>query len=293
LNNKNVLGENKVLKKKLFEIVMTIIASGMVVTSHIMKKQAKKTTYKAENIEPISVRKMGFYEKYVKRMIDITCASAAIIFFSPVYLGVAILVRVKLGSPVLFTQDRPGLVDKDGKETIIKVYKFRTMTNECDEEGNLLPDEVRLTSFGKWLRSTSLDELPEAFNILNNTLSICGPRPQLVKDLTFMTKEQRMRHTAKPGLSGLAQVNGRNAIKWEDKLNWDLKYIQTVSFIEDIRIILKTVKTSFVKHEGITEANMATAEDFGDYLLRTGKITDDEYQKKQRLASAILDKGGR
>ena len=108
-----------------------------------------------------------------------------------------------------------------------------------------------------------------------------------------MTKEQRMRHTAKPGLSGLAQVNGRNAIKWEDKLNWDLKYIQTVSFIEDIRIILKTVKTSFVKHEGITEANMATAEDFGDYLLRTGKITDDEYQKKQRLASAILDKGGR
>lgn len=185
------------------------------------------------------------------------------------------------------------MVDKDGRETIVKVYKFRTMTNECDEDGNLLSDDVRLTPFGKWLRSTSLDELPEAFNILNNTLSICGPRPRLVKDLTFMTKEQRMRHTAKPGLSGLAQVNGRNAIKWEDKLNWDLKYIETVSFMEDIRIILKTVKTSFIKQEGITEENMATAEDFGDYLLRTGKITDDEYRNKQKLASAILDKGGR
>ena len=293
MNNKNVLGENTVLRKKLFGIVVPVMTSGMVVTSYIMKRQAKKTTYKAENIEPIPVRKMGFYEKYVKRVIDIIGASAAIIIFSPVYLGVAILVRVKLGSPVLFTQDRPGLVDKDGRETIVKVYKFRTMTNECDEDGNLLSDDVRLTPFGKWLRSTSLDELPEAFNILNNTLSICGPRPQLVKDLTFMTKEQRMRHTAKPGLSGLAQVNGRNAIKLEDKLNWDLKYIETVSFMEDIRIILKTVKTSFIKQEGITEENMATAEDFGDYLLRTGKITDDEYRNKQKLASAILDKGGR
>lgn len=279
-------------KKKISRIVaMTLILETVIVS--YMKKQAKRTTYKADNMEPIPVRKMNFYEKYVKRVIDVVFASAAIFCFSPIYLGVAILVRVKLGSPILFTQDRPGLVDEDGNETIFKVYKFRTMTDERDENGELLPDEVRLTPFGRWLRSTSLDELPEAFNVLNNTLSICGPRPQLVKDLAFMTKEQRMRHTARPGLSGLAQVNGRNAIKWEDKLNWDLKYIETVSFIEDMRIVLKTVKTAFIKKEGITEENMATAEDFGDYLLRSGKITYDEYRNKQRLAAVILDKGGK
>ena len=141
---------------------------------------------------------------------------------------------------------------------------------------------MRLTSFGKWLRNTSLDELPEAFNILNGTLSVCGPRPQLVRDLTFMTKEQRMRHTAKPGLSGLAQVNGRNAIKWEDKLDWDLKYIQKVSLLGDLRIVLKTVKTAFIKQEGITDGDMATAEDLGDYLFRTGKISNEEYESSRK-----------
>lgn len=277
-------------KKKIVGIIASSIVGGTAVATCIMKKRAKKTTYKAENIEAISTRKMGFYEKYVKRAIDIVCASAAIICFSPIYIGVAILVRFKLGSPVLFTQDRPGLIGEDGKETIFKMYKFRTMTDERDENGDLLPDEVRLTSFGKWLRSTSLDELPEAFNILNGTLSVCGPRPQLVRDLTFMTKEQRMRHTAKPGLSGLAQVNGRNAIKWEDKLAWDLKYIQNVSLVEDLGIILKTVKTAFINQEGITDGDMATAEDLGDYLLNNGKVSQEDYNNKQMEAKKILNR---
>ena len=277
-------------KKKVVGIIASSIVGGTAVATCIMKKRAKKTTYKAENIEAISTRKMGFYEKYVKRAIDIVCASAAIICFSPIYIGVAILVRFKLGSPVLFTQDRPGLIGEDGKETIFKMYNFRTMTDERDENGDLLPDEVRLTSFGKWLRSTSLDELPEAFNILNGTLSVCGPRPQLVRDLTFMTKEQRMRHTAKPGLSGLAQVNGRNAIKWEDKLAWDLKYIQNVSLVEDLGIILKTVKTAFINQEGITDGDMATAEDLGDYLLNNGKVSQEDYNNKQMEAKKILNR---
>lgn len=276
-------------KKKVVGIIASAIVGGTAVATWIMKKKAKKTTYKAESVEAIPTRKMGFYEKYVKRAIDIVCASAAIICFSPLYVGVAILVRFKLGSPVLFTQNRPGLIGEDGKETIFKMYKFRTMTDERDENGDLLPDEVRLTSFGKWLRSTSLDELPEAFNILNGTLSVCGPRPQLVRDLTFMTKEQRMRHTAKPGLSGLAQVNGRNAIKWEDKLDWDLKYIENVSLLEDLGIILKTVKTAFIKQEGITDGDMATAEDFGDYLLNNGKVSQEDYNNKQMEAKKILN----
>lgn len=276
-------------KKKVVGIIASAIVGGTAVATWIMKKKAKKTTYKVESVEAIPTRKMGFYEKYVKRAIDIVCASAAIICFSPLYVGVAILVRFKLGSPVLFTQDRPGLIGEDGKETIFKMYKFRTMTDERDENGDLLPDEVRLTSFGKWLRSTSLDELPEAFNILNGTLSVCGPRPQLVRDLTFMTKEQRMRHTAKPGLSGLAQVNGRNAIKWEDKLDWDLKYIENVSLLEDLGIILKTVKTAFIKQEGITDGDMATAEDFGDYLLNNGKVSQEDYNNKQMEAKKILN----
>ena len=276
-------------KKKVVGIIASAIVGGTAVATWIMKKKAKKTTYKAESVEAIPTRKMGFYEKYVKRAIDIVCASAAIICFSPLYVGVAILVRFNLGSPVLFTQDRPGLIGEDGKETIFKMYKFRTMTDERDENGDLLPDEVRLTSFGKWLRSTSLDELPEAFNILNGTLSVCGPRPQLVRDLTFMTKEQRMRHTAKPGLSGLAQVNGRNAIKWEDKLDWDLKYIENVSLLEDLGIILKTVKTAFIKQEGITDGDMATAEDFGDYLLNNGKVSQEDYNNKQMEAKKILN----
>ena len=259
------------------------------IASKIMKKKAEKTTYKAEVIEPVGVRKMSFYEKYVKRSVDVICATGAIVVFSPLYLGVAILVKTKLGSPVLFTQDRPGLIGPDGKETVFKMYKFRTMTDERDENGELLPDDVRLTKFGKWLRNTSLDELPEAFNILNGTMSIIGPRPQLVRDMVFMSDEQRMRHTAKPGLSGLAQINGRNSISWEEKINWDLKYIRKISFLEDMRIIFSTVKKAFIKQEGITQDDMATAEDYGDYLLRTEKIDKDSYEKKQVKAKTILN----
>ena len=276
-------------KKKKLGLALATFAVGTVACAKLMKNQAKKTTYTAEVIEPIETRKMGFYEKYVKRGIDIVCATGAIVVFSPLYLGLSILVKTKLGSPVLFTQDRPGLIGPDGKETVFKMYKFRSMTDERDENGNLLPDEVRLTKFGKWLRNTSLDELPEAFNILNGTMSVIGPRPQLVRDMTFMSKEQRRRHTAKPGLSGLAQVNGRNAISWEDKLDWDLKYINKVSLIEDIKIILSTVKKAFIKQEGITQDDMATAEDFGDYLLRTEKVSVDEYNNKQEEAKEILN----
>ena len=276
-------------KKRILAILTGTAIVATAIAAYEAKKDADKTTYEADLIKPIKNRKRGIYEKYIKRLLDVVCATGAIVVFSPVYLGVAALVKIKLGSPVLFTQDRPGLIGKDGKETVFKMYKFRTMMDERDENGELLPDEVRLTKFGKWLRKTSLDELPEAFNILNGTMSVIGPRPQLVRDMVFMTDEQRMRHTAKPGLSGLAQVNGRNAISWEDKLAWDLRYIKNVSLIEDIKIILATVKKAFIKQEGITQDDMATAEDLGDYLLRNEKVMFEEYDKKQEEAKEILN----
>lgn len=276
--------------KKTLAILVGTAAIGTTIAALTMKKKAEETTYHAEAIDSIPDRKMGFYEKYGKRFIDVVCAAGAIVVFSPLYLGIGFLVKRKLGSPVLFTQDRPGLIGQDGKETVFKMYKFRSMTDERDENGELLPDEARLTKFGAWLRNTSLDELPEAFNILNGTMSVIGPRPQLVRDMTFMSDEQRMRHTAKPGLSGLAQVNGRNTISWEDKINWDLRYIEKVSLWGDIRIVIDTVKKALIKQEGITQDDMATAEDFGDYLLRTEKITEEEYCNKQIQAKMILTK---
>jgi len=162
------------------------------------------------------------------------------------------------------------------------------MTDKKDAEGNLLPDEVRLTKFGAWLRSTSLDELPEAFCILNGTMTLIGPRPQLVRDMVFMSDEQRMRHTAKPGLSGLAQVSGRNAISWDKKLQYDLDYIKHVSFGCDLKILFKTVEKAFIKQEGITEEGSVTAADYGDYLLQTKQITREEYEKKKNEAKEIL-----
>lgn len=234
-------------------------------------------------------RECGFYESYIKRLMDIVCSVAAIAVFSWLYIIVAILVRVKLGSPVLFKQPRPGKIDPEtGRETIFYMYKFRSMSDERDMDGNLLPDDVRLSKFGKALRATSLDELPEAFNILKGDMSIIGPRPQLVRDMVFMTAEERMRHTAKPGLSGLAQVNGRNGITWEEKLSWDLKYIENVSFLGDVRIILQTVMKAFVKQEGITDGDMATAYDYGDWLLKEGKIAAEEYEKRQKEAKHLL-----
>lgn len=292
MNNTSIYEQNcgvvfmpKKKNKTKFAIVMLFLI-GMVYKS---VEKAKKTTYEAKDIDSIPIRKMGFYERYIKRILDISCALAALIGFGWLYLIVALMVKIKLGSPVLFTQERPGLVGKDGKESIFKLYKFRTMTDEKDENGELLPDEVRLTKFGKWLRSTSLDELPEVFNILNGTMSVVGPRPQLVRDLTFMTREQRMRHSAKPGLSGLAQVNGRNDIDWEEKMIWDLKYIEHVNFFSDVKIIVKTVEKAFIKREGITEGDMATAEDLGDYLLKYGKVSHDEYLEKQKKAKKIVN----
>ena len=234
-------------------------------------------------------KKEGFYEKYIKRVFDMVCSLLAILCFGWLYIIVALFVKVKLGSPVLFTQLRPGIINsKSGNEKIFRMYKFRSMTDERDEAGTLLPDERRLTSFGKVLRNSSLDELPEIFNILKGDMSIVGPRPQLVKDMVFMTEEQRKRHCVRPGLTGLAQVNGRNDISWEDKLNWDLKYIEKITVVGDIRIIFQTIIKAFVKQEGITKGGMATSEDLGDYLLNKRKISKQEYDKKQDEARKLL-----
>lgn len=256
----------------------------------IFIKHSRRAIYCAYLMDPISLRQKGFYEKYVKRILDIICSLAALIIFSPLYIVIAVLVKVKLGSPVLFKQDRPGILGKDGRETIFQMYKFRTMTDEKGPDGILLPDEARLTTFGKWLRKTSLDELPEALNILNGTMSVIGPRPQLVRDLVFMSDDQRKRHTAKPGLSGLAQVNGRNSISWENKLNWDLEYIKNINLLEDVRIIFKTVEKAFIKQEGISQGEMATAEDFGDYLLRSQQVSKNMYDKKQMQVLKLFNK---
>ena len=196
------------------------------------------------------------YRKFVKRFLDILLSLFAVIILSPVYLVLSIMVRLKLGSPVLFRQKRPGLHGK-----IFDLYKFRTMTDEKDENGNLMPDEVRLTSFGKKLRSTSLDELPEFFNILKGDMSFVGPRPLLVQYLPLYNEEQAHRHDVLPGLTGWAQVNGRNAISWEEKFRYDVEYVQKVSFGLDLKIVFMTVK-SVLKREGISSENSATMEFF-------------------------------
>lgn len=278
------------MKKKSLGTIASVAIATTSVVAHVLRKKAEKNSYSAQLMEPIEQRKQGVYEKYVKRGLDVACATGAIVCFCPFYLGVAALVKLKLGSPVLFTQDRPGMIGEDGKETIFKMYKFRTMTDERDKNGELLPDDVRLTEFGAWLRSTSLDELPEAINILNGTMSVVGPRPQLIRDMVFMSKQQRERHTAKPGLSGLAQVRGRNAIDWDEKITWDLNYINCVSFANDIKIILKTIKKAFIDREGINEENMATAEDLGDYLLRTNRISKDVFNNNDKMAKNLIDK---
>lgn len=203
------------------------------------------------------------YRHFFKRFFDFVLSLIAIIILSPVYIIVAILVRVKLGSPVIFTQERPG---KD--EKIFKMYKFRSMTSETDKEGNLLPDEVRLTSFGKKLRSTSLDELPELFNILKGDMSIVGPRPLLVKYLPYYTMEERHRHDVKPGLTGLSQVSGRNFIKWEERFLMDCDYTKNVSFLLDLKIIFKTIIKVFIK-ENIMESTQEL--DFKDLDIERGE----------------------
>lgn len=231
--------------------------------------------------------KPGVYARYIKRILDVLLSGCALVVLTPVLLIVAVLVRTKLGSPIIFCQERPG---KD--EKIFKMYKFRSMTDARGENGELLPDEVRLTKFGRALRSTSLDELPELWNIFKGDMSIVGPRPQLVRDMVFMTPEQRLRHTVMPGLTGLAQVSGRNAISWEDKLATDLRYIRRITFLGDVNIVLLTVKKVFCR-EDISADGMDTAEDLGDYLLRTAQVSEEAYQELQAESKALLLTAGK
>lgn len=201
-------------------------------------------------------RKQGIYEKYIKRILDIVCALLAIICFWWLYVIVAVLVRTKLGSPVLFKQQRPGK-----NEVIFQMYKFRTMTEECDEDGKLLPDDVRLTRFGKWLRSTSLDELPEVFNILKGDMSVIGPRPLLVRYLPRYNEVQHHRHDVRPGLTGYAQAHGRNTLSWKEKFELDVWYVNHISFLTDMKVVLDTMKV-VIKKEGVSSDTSVTMEEF-------------------------------
>lgn len=234
--------------KKIFYIVTAVTA-----VTFIFKETKKKqqTAEKESRHVPY-----GPYEAVIKRPLDVIITTMALVPLLPVMGIIALLVRLKLGSPVLFKQERPGLDEK----TFI-LYKFRTMTDETDENGHLLPDEKRLTKFGKWLRSTSLDELPELFNILKGDMSLVGPRPLLVEYLPRYSKEQKQRHDVKPGLTGLAQVNGRNGLSWEEKFADDVRYTEKVTFAGDIKILLKTVE-AVLKKDGISSATSATMEKF-------------------------------
>ena len=223
-----------------------VLAATVGVIAAISDLFGKKNTHKP----------YGPYEKFVKRGMDAFLATGALIILSPILLITAILVHLKLGSPVLFTQDRPG---RDGK--IFKLYKFRTMTDVRDEEGKLLPDDQRLPAFGRKLRSTSLDELPELINMIKGDMAVVGPRPLLDQYLTRYNAHQARRHEVRPGFTGLAQVHGRNAISWEEKFNWDVKYVDCITFKGDLQIIIDTVKT-VLKREGINSETSATMEEF-------------------------------
>ncbi len=205
-------------------------------------------------------RRKGLYERYFKRSLDICCALAALIVFSWLYVILAILVRIKLGKPIFFKQARPGLNEK-----IFELYKFRTMTDARDEKGGLLPDELRLTPFGKFLRSTSLDEIPEAFNILKGDMSVVGPRPLLVQYLQLYSERQKRRSEVRPGLTGLAQTNGRNSISWTKRFEYDVQYVDSISFFGDLGIILRTIRKALVRREGISSESCETMEDFDGF----------------------------
>lgn len=223
------------------------------------------------------------YANGLKRVFDFCCAFAAICCLSPFLLLLALIGSIMMKGNPFFTQPRPG---KD--ERIFKLVKFRTMTDARDADGEHLPDEVRLNAYGRFLRSTSLDELPELFNILRGDMSVIGPRPQLVRDMVFMTPEQRKRHTVRQGLSGLAQINGRNSVTWEKKIEYDLKYIEHITFWGDVKIIFITLYKAFFKRSDITEENSDTATDLGDYLLAQGRITQAEYDQGQEEAEKLI-----
>ena len=224
-----------------------------------------------------------FYKQFFKRFYDVVLSLLAIIVLLPLLLLLTIVGGIAMKGNPFFTQLRPGKKDKKtGEEKIFKLIKFRTMTNERDENGELLSDKQRLNKYGKFLRTTSIDELPELFNIFIGNMSIIGPRPQLVKDLVFMTEEQRYRHNVRQGLTGLAQCSGRNHKTWEDKFRYDLEYVSNITLWGDIKILFKTV-FKVLKLDGINEDGMATAEDYGDYLLHQGEITQEEYNLKQHI----------
>lgn len=228
------------------------------------------------------------YAKYFKRVIDFTLSLIALIILSPVLLVLIIVGAVAMKGNPFFLQARPGKKDKNGKEKIFRLIKLRTMSNAKDKEDNLLPDDQRLGKYGAWLRSTSLDELPELVNIVLGQLAVCGPRPFLVRDVTFMSEEQRRRHDVRPGLTGLAQVNGRNNITWEQKIEYDLEYIDSgITFIGDVKIILQTVGKVLKRSDTVREGTVSDM-DFGDWLLQEGKVTKAEYDEKQREAKQLL-----
>ena len=228
------------------------------------------------------------YARFSKRALDFILSLLALIVLSPLMLVLSIVGAIVMKGNPFFTQMRPGKKDKNGQERIFRLIKFRTMTCEKDADGNLLPDEQRLTKCGAWLRNTSLDELPELFNILVGDMSIVGPRPQLVRDMTFMTDDQRRRHDVRPGLTGLAQVNGRNNITWEQKIDYDLQYIDGgISLMGDATIILQTVGKVLKSSDTVREGTVSDM-DFGDWLLQEGKVDREMYNRKQDAARELL-----
>lgn len=228
------------------------------------------------------------YRAFFKRFFDFFLSLFALIVLSPILLILIALGAVTMKGNPFFVQPRPGKKGKDGKERIFNLIKLRTMSNAKDKEGNLLPDEVRLNGYGKFLRSTSLDELPELINILVGDMSIIGPRPQLVRDMVFMTQEQRRRHDVRPGLSGLAQVNGRNNITWEQKFEYDLTYIDSgITFWGDVKIIFQTVGKVLKRSDTVREGTVSDM-DFGDWLLEKGEIDQATYDEKQKEAKELL-----
>ncbi len=231
---------------------------------------------------------MWLYKPFFKRFYDFTLSLLALVLLSPLLIVLMVVGAVAMHGNPFFTQARPGKINKKtGKEKIFKLIKFRTMSNKKDSDGNLLPDEQRLNKYGKFLRSTSLDELPELLNILIGHMSIVGPRPQLVRDMVFMTDEQRMRHSVRPGLTGLAQVNGRNAIAWEDKFKYDLQYIKRITLFGDIKILFQTV-FKVLKRSDIIRDGTVSDMDYGDWLLQENVITQEDYDKKQEEAKELL-----